>query len=176
MKTFKSLVGAALLCASATTMAGPIAVDAGWYGFCFGGPGSPAQFGCLNEGVGSTGNPFTFSLVAAGLLKVTDAFDVGDTFDVYINSVLAFTTSTPGSGGGVSDPDVAFASGDYSAGSLALAPGDYSVDILVNQSPFGGGGAYLEVESTAPPLPLPGTLALMGLGMAALGFRTRKRA
>ena len=175
MRVLKVLASAALISASAASMAGPIAVDAGWYGFCFGGPGSAATVGCQNLGVGTEGNPFTFSLGGPGLLKVTDAFDIGDVFDVYVNSVLTFTTSTPGAGSSTSDPDVAFASGYYSAGSLVLAAGNYSVDVFVNQSPFGGGGAYLEVESRHA-VPLPGTLALVGLGLAGFGLRRRRTA
>ncbi len=170
MKLLNKLVGVALLAASTASMADPIGVDAGWYGFCFGGAGSPATNGCQNSGIGSAGNPFTFALSGPGLLKVTDAFDIGDTFDVFVNSVLAFTTSAPGAGASTSNPDVAFASGYYSAGSLLLAAGNYSIDIFANQSPFGSGGAYVEIESA---IPLPGTLALVGLGLAGLGLRRR---
>jgi hypothetical protein len=170
MKLLRKFVGVALLAASTASMADPIGVDAGWYGFCFGGAGSGATNGCQNSGVGSAGNPFTFSLSGPGLLKVTDAFNIGDTFDVFVNSVLAFTTSAPGAGSFTGDPDVAFASGYYSAGSLLLAAGNYSIDIFANQSPFGGGGSYVEIESA---IPLPGTLALVGLGLAGLGLRRR---
>lgn len=175
MKIVRKLVGVALLSASAASMAGPIGVDAGWYGFCFGGAGSPATVGCQNLGVGTEGNPFTFSLSTPGLLKVTDAFDFGDTFDVFVNSVFAFTSSVPGSGASTSDPDVAFLSGYYSAGSVLLAAGNYSIDIVVNQSPLNGGGAYVEIESAAA-IPLPGTLALVGLGLAGLGLRRSRPA
>ena len=100
MKSIKLAVAGALLAASGATMADPIAVDAGWYGFCFDAGVGQAAFagGCQNDGVGEAGNPFTFSLSGNGVLKVTDAFLHGDVFDVFVNSVLAFTTSAPAEG------------------------------------------------------------------------------
>lgn len=173
MKSIKLAVAGALLAASGASMADPIAVDAGWYGFCFGGTGSPATNGCQNDGVGTAGNPFTFSLGGDGLLKVTDAFRIGDILDVWVNGVLAFTTSAPGAGAETSAPDVAFGSGYYSAGSLLLGAGNYSVEIFANTSPFGGGGAYMEVETRGTTVPEPDALALCGLALAALAW-TRK--
>jgi len=166
----KALLHLTLLAVAAATVlsAGPIGVNAGWYGFCFGGVGSPATAGCQNDGIGVSGNPTTFTAVNDVYLKVTDAFDHGDRFDVFVNGVLAFTTSAvAASGGTVSDPDVAFADPLYSHGVITLLPGSYTVDIFTAASPFGGGGAYVEVENT----PEPATWVLLGAGLSLLGLR-----
>jgi hypothetical protein len=176
MKKLKSLAIAAALSASASAFAGPITADAGWYGFCFGAAGSGATAGCQNQGVDVTGNTITFTVAAPSLLKVTDAFNSGDVFDVYIDSVLAFTTSAPVMGGVYSEnPDAAFSSGYYSAGSFLLNAGSYSVDIIASASPFGAGGAYVEVES-ASVVPSPDSFWLTGLGLLVLAALRRKKA
>ncbi|MBI3367855.1 MAG: PEP-CTERM sorting domain-containing protein [Burkholderiales bacterium] len=176
MKLLRTLTAAAVLGAAATSsMATAVTVDAGWYGFCFGATGSGATAGCKNEGIDVAGNTMTFTLASAGTVKVTDGFNIGDTFNVLIDGLFAFHTSVPGSGATLTDPDALFASGYYSAGSIVLAAGSHTLDIVVDASPFGGGGAYVEVV-TGGSVPLPGTLALVGAGMAALGLRRRKQA
>jgi hypothetical protein len=153
--------------------AGPVTVDAGWYGFCFAGSGSPATWGCPNEGIGTEGNTFTFASAAPMLLKVTDAFLYGDTFDVWIDSVL-FLTSAPGGGPGETNPDAAYADPGYSKGAWLLAPGAHSVDIFAAASPHGSGGAYMEVVT--PHAAPDGGSSLLLLGMGLAGLRTwRKR-
>jgi hypothetical protein len=150
--------------------AGPVAVDAGWYGFCFAGVGSPATAGCQNSGVGNTGNPFTWTSSAPTLLKVTDAFEYGDMFNVNIDSVLYTTSVVPTTfTGSVVNPDTAFADAGYSKGSWVLAAGSHSVNIFANASPYGGGGAYLEVETYRGTVPDAGSsLLLLGMGLAGL--------
>ena len=89
-KQFAAVIAILVLGFSGQVAAGPIIPDAGWYGFCFGSSsGDPATPGCQNEGIGTTGNTFTFTLAGPGILKVTDAFVVADTFDVYINSIFS---------------------------------------------------------------------------------------
>jgi|SRR5579862_4420180 len=173
MKSLKLAFIGLMLLASATASAGPITPGAGWYGFCFdNGAGNPAFAGCQNSGIGTSGNSFTFSLSTPELLNVTDAFLFGDTFNVFVNSSLAFTT-----GGGThvgattGDPDVAFNSGAYDRGSLLLGPGTYSVNIFTNATPGGAGGAYIEVAART--VPEPGVLWLVAAGM--LGFAALRR-
>jgi hypothetical protein len=158
-------------------IAGPITPGAGWYGFCFGnGAGNPAfAGGCQNSGVGESGNSFTFSLASPGTLNVTDAFIFGDTFDVFVNSSLAFT-----SGGGThvgamtGDPNVAFGGAAYDHGTFALAAGNYSVDILTHATLGGAGGAYVEVLSRATAVPEPGVLSLLAAALLGLAAFRRK--
>ena len=175
LKNLCRLFAASALFASMTASGTAITPDAGWYGFCFGGVGSAAAAGgCQGEGVGEAGNTMTFTLTDPSLLKVTDAYKVGDVFDIYVDSVLAFTTSAPGAGIETSNPDDAFESGYYSAGSLLLGAGSYSVDIIVVASPFGGGGAYVEVQSA---IPVPAAVWLFGSGLLGLvGLARRKKA
>ena len=178
MKSLKLALAAILLSVSAACIAGPITPGAGWYGFCFAvGPGNPATAGCQNQGVGASGNSFTFALASAGTLNVTDAFIFGDTFDVYINSVFAFTTGggMHSGGGTTGDPEAAFLSGDYDTGSFALAAGSYIVDIFTNATPTVDGGAYIEVLGRAAPVPEPGILSLLALGLMGVVATRRRR-
>lgn len=176
LSSAKTVVASALLAAGCgAAVAGPITVDAGWYGFCFTGVGSPATPGCQNGALaGTTGNPFTFTALSSVLLKVTDAFQYGDQFDVNIAGVGNFATSVVAAvGSGTSDPDIAYADPLFSHGSWLLTAGVYSVDIFANASPNGSGGAYVEVISA--PVPEPTTYALMALGLAGLAAVSRRR-
>jgi hypothetical protein len=154
--------------------AGPITPNAGWYGFCFAGVGSPATEGCQNEGIGVAGNTMTFTVAEPVTLKVTDAFSRGDQFDVFVNSVLSFTTAlVPAGEGSVSNPDLAFADPTYSHGSVLLEAGSYSVDIFVAASPWESGGAYVGFESGVPE-PATWLLAVPGLALLTLRGRIRR--
>jgi hypothetical protein len=168
-------ITAPLLLFAALATAGPIAVDAGWYGFCFGGtPGSPATAGCQNLGIGTAGNSMTFTASGPVTLQVTDAFAKGDMFDVNVNSVFAFTTSSvPTASSSTTDPNVAFADPTYSHGSITLGAGVYSVDIFTNTSPYQGGGAYVSVVSAVPE---PAAWLLLASGLGLLTVRRRFRA
>lgn len=169
---------------SVSLTAGPVTIGAGWYGFCFGGVGSGASDGdCPPDYPRTSGNPFTFSAPGNVLLQVTDAFQKGDVFDVFVNSVFRFSTSLVPIDlfGDVEDPDLAFADPTYSSGQLVLPPGDYSVEIFTQISPFGSGGAFLRVSRTGlPPDPEPGvvpepaTFAMMAAGVVTLVLRRRR--
>jgi hypothetical protein len=165
------LVSLLALVVPAAVQAGPITVDGGWYGFCFNTPG-PATAGCDNDAGQSSGNDFTFSATDPVLLKVTDAFLHGDTFDVFDFGVLLFSTPSVAMGGGATtNPDLAFADPLYSHDSIVLGAGPHSISIFNVVGPISGGGAYMEVETAVPE---PGTLALLGTGVLALVRRRRQ--
>jgi hypothetical protein len=170
------LLGAVAVLATATpAMAGPITIDSGWYGFCFGGILSPATEGCQNEASDTEGNAFTFNATGDVVLKVTDAFQHGDTFFVFDFGSFLFATPlvAVNPSADVTDPDLAFADPTYSHGSAILGAGAHSIQIFTGNSPFGGGGAYMEVETA--PVPEPTSLALLGGAMAAMGAYRRRR-
>ena len=151
-------------------------VNAGWYGFCFAGPGGAATAGCQNAGIGVTGNDITFTVTTNVLFNVTDAFEKGDTFTVDINpGALTFTTdSVPVDPSGTTvDPNAAFADPTYSHGSWLLGPGTYTVDIFADAAPFGPGGAYAELVTA--PVPEPSGILLLITAIALIGGGTRAR-
>ena len=76
-----------LLVSSKPALAIPLVVDSGWQPFSFGGVGS------------SWNNTFQFTLVGSGTLKVTDAFQSGDQFNVFNFGSSIGATSVPGSVG-----------------------------------------------------------------------------
>lgn len=181
MKNWKSALAALTLAtgfavAPIASHADAIVVNAGWYGFCFGGTGSAATSGCQNSGIGTSGNSTTFTAAGPVLFQITDAFNAGDTFDVWVDGLYQFTTNpVPQSNPGISDPDLAFADPAYSHGQILLGGGFHTIDVFASASPFGSGGAYLQVI-TARGVPEPGTVALIGIALAGLALRRRTNA
>ena len=179
IKYLYRLIVAITLCVSFNASSASLLVpDAGWYCFGFLGVGSPAFDGgpgyCAGTSyVGTAGNTMTFDLTNPAQLKVTDAGTPGDVFDVYVNSVLAFTTSAPGTGNSTSNPDFAYASNYFSSGNMLLGSGSYAIDIFAAASPFGQGAAFIEVESTVIPIPAAVWLFVTGL-LGLIGISGRK--
>jgi hypothetical protein len=174
----------ALLVTSAA--AGPIMAGV-WYEFGFTGAGISAT-GCTPADAAgpvctaSTGTPtqfadappWTFVTPAGGsTLTVTDAFAIGDQFEILDFGAVIGMTSLPGAGNCGDDPVVCLADAAVSQGTFALAPGAHSLTIVPLQSPFGGGAAYFGVDVVA--VPEPATLALLALGLGAFA-RSRLRA
>lgn len=143
-----------------------------WVGFCFGDAGSPATSGCQNEASQVSGNDFTFTLSSSGLLKVTDAFNYGDTFKVYDGGTLlgaSLVSLTSGSGSG--NPNTAFADSGFSHFTYQLGAGSHAISIFADASPYGGGGAYMGVF----PVPEPETYAMLLAGLGLMGGIARRR-
>ena len=160
-----ALLASLAMCSSAS----PITPNAGWYGFCFLGiNGWPATAGCQGQGIGTAGNSITFTSTGPALFEITDAYQKGDIFDVYIDGLLPFTTPwvPPDTSGAVIDPNVAFADPTYSHASYLLAPGYHQINVDVNYSPYQSGTAYLQVLSDAAPEPA--TVLFLGSGLLAI--------
>ena len=88
---------------------------------------------------------------------MTDISCRGDRFEVFDFGRSLGTTSAVPAGRQcpdvqeVNDPAIAFLDPTYSHGTFVLQPGDHAITIRAVVRPFGGGGAYLRVDT----LPLP---------------------
>jgi hypothetical protein len=122
----------------------PIPVDAaGWTVFSWGADGLNVE------------GPFTFTHSGPVVVRVTDAFCRGDEFELFdagvsVGRTSAVATDLNCSGGPVA-PDELFLDPTYSHGSFTLGPGSHSITIVAVENPFGGGAAFIRVDS----LPLP---------------------
>lgn len=149
-------LGLTPLPASATVLV----VDGGWQPFSFGG-------------VGSSWGVFTFELTGSAELQVTDAFASGDQFEVFINTVSQGQTSAPTTIGDNigNNYSAAFLDPRWSSGSFLLGPGSYTISGTTTLSPFGSGGAAIQLISGA--IPEPGTWAMMIVGFGFVGGAMR---
>ena len=116
-------------------------------------PNDPGGAGCvLGAGAESaTAPPWTFS--GATILKVTDAFAVGDRFEVFDNNVSIGSTSVPvgGSPGCGNDPDPCFADTNFSSGTFVLGAGAHSITIKLIAGLSSGAYYFrVDVDSSEP--------------------------
>lgn len=123
----------------------PVIVGAGWSTT---EQTPPAFFWGANPGFDSEG-AFTFSAPTTTLLNITDDFCPGDQFRVYDFGVsigdtppVAISYSCP-----VLGPAAASLNPAYSHRTFVLGPGSHSITIQAITNPFGGGRAYLRVDS-----------------------------
>jgi hypothetical protein len=134
-----------------TQLAEPVPVDGGWISFFF------------NE-AGSVTGPFSFTSPVPVVLSVTDAFCVGDQFQILHGARVESATSTPAippdceSPFRAEEPDPAFSQGVFSAGMLLLPAGTHEISIRVTSSPFEFGSGFLRVDACTLFLTGPGTL------------------
>lgn len=185
MKRRSILAGAVLSCLLlvAHAQADPVSLGV-WYEFAFMGQGSSATActSCIpSSGTPTTfapSPPWTFTLTAPGHLVVTDAFLVGDRFEVFNSGTSLGLTSLPTAGVGPcgDDPVPCLADPNFSSATFLLGAGSYSIAIDAVLSPWGAGAAYFRAEQVQGAVPEPATWALVA-GVIALvaGKRYRRR-
>ncbi len=124
----------------------------------------------------------TFSLSADDTctVQITDAFLTGDQFEVYVDGVLAITTSTPVDGLNLGlDTDAAWAEPAYSKGCFVLDAGRYELSIKNILIPTGypDGGAYIRaLDGVVPCVPEPSSVVALVSGLGGvLGLAWRRR-
>lgn len=154
-----------------------------WFEFKFGQAGSWAV-GCASGGciASTSGNSvflddpaWTFSMGSSSVLKITDAFLKGDSFNVYDFGTLILEMPTVLALGACGDdPNNCYGTTDVSYGSIILPAGDYSLTIQVAESPSGTGAAYFRIDPVVG-VPEPLSIMLLGLGFLGLGAIRRSR-
>ncbi|SFI63818.1 VPLPA-CTERM sorting domain-containing protein [Celeribacter neptunius] len=166
MKFEKLLAASAVSVALLSSSASALTLDGGWESDTISDAGTP-----------SSGSPYAVSLTDSAYFRITDAFITGDVFDIFIDGVLAFSTTFTAFGSGFGDnptADSAWTSASYSSGEYLLAAGDYSITV---QGDGAGGlpaGFYTRLDSvSAVPLPAAAPLLLAALG--GLGFARRRK-
>jgi hypothetical protein len=166
----KLLVGAALAGSlfAAHAQAATLVVGGGWRLFQFDGPGSSIR----DSGTGDSS--YDFLLGGPATLNVTDAYVIGDVFEIFDNGVSVFTTGAFNLAGPTTDDaEGAFAGTTYSRGSIVLAAGSHSITGVATSSPTGAGGAFIELVSGG--VPEPATWAMMLAGFGMVGVMARRR-
>ena len=166
----------AILGAASSTRADPVIVGGNnWQEFQFLQAGTQA-FACNALCVPSFGAnsqyapnpPWTFTLLGVGSITVTDAFNRGDSFDIYDFGVLIGSTPTvPQFDTCGTNPVPCSMDPAVSHGVFSLSVGPHSITIFARDS-GGAGAAYFRVDDT---IPEPATLVLLATGLAgAIGF------
>ena len=186
MRKSRAFIGAglSLFLSAAAASAAPISIDT-WYNFGFGKNGSPLVSGVgFGSGISPATSyapdaPWTFTLLGAGQLFVTDFFRSGDIFELFNFGVSLGTTSTATKGSDCdNDISCAIADSDFSRGLFLLSAGTYSVTGIVTTSPYkGGAGAFRVSQQLQAPseVPIPATLPLLAAGLGTLWVTSWRR-
>ena len=137
-----------------------------WYKFIFGEVGS------------SSSDNYVFTVNSGYSLFVTDAYQVGDRFQVGDLGSTSFketdATYYYSPYGEQTSAQAAYDSGYYSTGEFILGAGSYDVTLTTLLSPFGGGGAYIKLATSSTAVPEPMTMLLFAMGLIGLAGLKRK--
>ena len=168
---------AAAVCLPALVSADAVTVDnPNWYEFAFGAPGSFGTNGSSAQ-PSSGGNsqfapdaPWTFTSPTPVQVKITDAFNKGDSFTLFnfgvqvgSTPVVSFVNS------GESNPAVTSADASWSSGTFVVPAGNASLTIRADTSPSNQGAAYFLLTS----VPEPATAAAAAAGLLLAARRRR---
>lgn len=160
MTFIKWLAAAMVVAAPAISQAVVISPGSGWHEFQFAGQGS----------VWNT--TFSVNLTESAWLRVADAYLAGDRFEVFANGQSLGLTSLPlGYGDHIDSFDAASKDARWSSGRFLLGAGRYEITGVATLSPFGMGGAGVQIA----PVPEPETYALMGLGLIGIWANRRRK-
>lgn len=141
-------------------------VDNGWYIFNAGGTGSEWD------------RAYSFSLSSSAILTVTDVFLSGDRYEVIdLNSSTLGLTSIPTSIGDqiFADFDAALSDPRWSSGQFPLSAGSYLIHGRVESSPFTNSAGGLRVDTTSTAVPEPATVLLLAIGVSVAGLQRRMK-
>jgi hypothetical protein len=151
-----------------------------WYAILFGPANPPTDaVGAFYANSAYPGDPpWTYSAATPTAVKITDAFTVGDIFNLYDNGLFVGTTSIVANNGAYysPDPDVNFTTAELSHGLFILPAGNHSLTIQTYQNATGNtsGVAFFRVD--AAPVPLPPSAWLLGSSLLGLvGWRRFKK-
>ena len=176
---------------ASSTRADPVPVGGLWQEFSWTAagvfargcsPADPGGLGCVPSSGGNStfapAPPWTFAFGAGGgNLTVTDAFSIGDAFNVFDFGVLIGMTPTVAQGGNCGDnPVPCLANPLVSHGVFSLLAGAHSITIQSRVAPFGAGAAYFRTDQNQNVIPEPMSMLLLGTGLlGAFGVARRQR-